>query len=238
MENIQEKNKIKYRIANIVFWIVLAVVAIYSVVALTSSDDSETSIFGQTAFTVQTDSMSPTFEAGDLIFVDTDFELSEIEVGDVITYQTLIDVDGDGEAELVYNSHRVTEIIIQDDGDFQFVTQGDNNSSVDDEVVNGSYVRGVWTGKVWSNMGGVIDGIVSFLKSGTGFFIFIVLPCLAFLVYEVVRFVNVMTEYKTQEALAGREKLKEEALALARKQLEEEAKKKAETTKNTEEKDE
>ena len=90
-ETTLDNKKKSVKIVNIIFWVVLAIVAIYAVVALTSSDDGVTSIFGKTAFTVQTPSMSPTFDKGDLIYVDTDFEIGDIEVGDVITYQTFID---------------------------------------------------------------------------------------------------------------------------------------------------
>ncbi|MBI9009145.1 MAG: signal peptidase I [Tenericutes bacterium] len=227
MNENKKRNKKKFKVANLIFWIVLAIVAIYSVVAITSTDDSVTSIFGQTALTVQTDSMAPTFEAGDLIYVDTEFDANDIEIGDVITYQILIDVDGDGTRELVYNSHRVVEISPGINEKLYFGTQGDNNTSQDTGLTYEDHIVGVWNGKVTKNLGGIIDGIVGFLKSGTGFFIFIVLPCFAFLVYEVYKFVNVMADYKSQQTLESRVKLQEEAIAMAKKQLEEEAKLKA-----------
>jgi len=237
MEENKTDNKKKYRIVNIIFWVVLAIVAIYAVVALTATDDGTTTIFGKTAFTVQTNSMAPAFEKGDLIYVDTDFNTDDIVVGDVITFQAFIDVTGDGEAEWVYNSHRVIGIEEDVNGYLHFVTKGDNNATQDDSTVHESQVIGIWTGKVARNLGGIIDGIVGFLKSGTGFFIFIVVPCFAFLVYEVVRFVNVMTEYKTQQALADRVKISEEALAAARAQLEAEAKLEKEKKESKEEKE-
>jgi len=223
MKEIVTPKKKRYKIANIVFWIVLAIVAIYSVVALTSTDDGVTSIFGNTAFTVQTDSMSPTFEKGDLIYVDTDFNVEDIKVGDVITYNALIDVNGDGEAELVLNSHRIVSIEEDVNEYLHFITQGDNNTLQDSGSVHENHVVAIWNGKVTGNLGGIIDGIVGFLKSGTGFFIFIVLPCFAFLIYEVYKFVNVMADYKSQQTLESRVKLQEEAVALAKKQFEEEA---------------
>jgi len=76
-------------------------------------------------------------------------------------------------------------------------------------------------------MGGIIDGVVGFLQSQVGFFLFIVLPCFAFLVYEIIRFVAVMNEYKNQQSLEeSKAKISEEALAIARAQLLEEAKQK------------
>ncbi len=223
--------KKKVKIVNIIFWVVLALVALYAVIALTSSDDGVTSIFGRTAFTVQTDSMAPTFEKGDLIYVDTDFNVDDIvageDDGDVITYQVYIDVDGDGQSEWVYNSHRVVDIVEDTNGNLRFYTKGDANNLQDPYFVQESYVVGVWTGDSVPNLGGIIDGIVGFLKSGTGFFIFIVVPCFAFLIYEVIKFIGVMTEYKTQQILQDRVKMQEEALAAAKAQLEAEASLKA-----------
>ena len=214
-------------IVNIIFWVVLAIVAIYAVVALTANDDGSRSFFGKTAFTVKSDSMSPMFEKGDLIFVNTDFVLEDIARYDIITFQAYIDVTGDDVPEWVYNSHEVQEVIVDDNGGLHFVTKGINNPEDDPDTVYQSQVIGVYTGTVWRNVGGVVDGIVNFLKSGTGFFIFIVIPCFAFLIYEIVKFVGVMTEYKTQQALSDRVKMQEEALAAARAQLEAEAKLKA-----------
>lgn len=223
----KQLTKKKFKVSNLIFWIVLAVVAIYSVIALTSENDGVRNIFGRTAFTVQTDSMAPTFEAGDLIYAETDFVASEIEPDDVITYFSLIDVDGDGELEGVYNSHRVINVEEDSNGFLHFVTKGDANTSQDLDLVHENHIVAVWTGDKVSNLGGIIDDIVGFLKSGTGFFIFIVLPCFAFLVYEIYRFVNVMAEYKQEQAGESKEKLREEAIAIAKKQLEEEAKQKA-----------
>lgn len=227
MEKDTTKKKTR-KIANIVFWVVLAIVAIYSVVALTSTDDSTMNWFGKTAFTVQTDSMAPTFEKGDLIYVETEFDVDTIEVGDVITYRLLTDVNGDGVDEWINNSHRVTSIEEDVNGYLHFYTKGDNNELADSGSVHESFVIGVWIEDgVAKNIGGIVDGIVGFLKSGTGFFIFIVLPCFAFLVYEIIRFMNVWAEYKGKQNLTDRVKIQEEALAIARAQLEEEARQKA-----------
>ena len=218
------KNKKLNKTLNIVFWFVLGIVAVYAIIALTSTDDNVTSLFGKTAFTVQTNSMSPTFEKGDLIYVETDFSVDEIEIGDVISYKLFVDVTGDGVGEWINNSHRVIEIEEDINGYLHFTTQGDNNALPDGDDVHESYIVGVWIEDgIVKNLGGIIDGIVGFLKSGTGFFIFIVIPCFTFLVYEIYKFIQVVTEYKTQQALSDRVKLQEEALALARAQLEEEA---------------
>lgn len=123
---------------------------------------------------------------------------------------------------LIYNSHRITEV--RDvDGVLWFDTQGDYNTSPDTSPVFQSDIVGVWKGAVWSNLGSFTDGFIKFLKSTVGFLLFIVIPCFAFLVYEVIRFVKVVSDYNVQKALGDRVQMQEDALIAARAQLEQEA---------------
>ncbi|XFA99741.1 signal peptidase I [Candidatus Izemoplasma sp. B36] len=220
MSKKDNKNKKSNKILNIVFWVVLALVAIYALIALFSNSNGPVSFFGRTAYIVQSDSMSGTFEKGDLIFVDTDFEYDEINPDDVITYNMFYDFNGDGEDEWGYNTHRVVQIIDNVNGEDDYITNGDANPDDVTETVAESYIVGIWTGNRVRFIGSILDFIKN---STTGFFIFIVVPCFAFLIFEIYKFIQVVTEYKTQQALSDRVKLQEEALALARAQLEEEA---------------
>jgi signal peptidase len=207
---------------NIVFYVILGLVVVYSVTALFSEQDlNKTSVFGISSLTVQSNSMYDTFSEGDLIFVTTKFDTDELEVGDVITYRMQVTVDD--ETYTIYNSHRI--YAINEIGDTRwFVTKGDYNGTPDEDPVFQNDVLGVWTGTVWKGAGNTIDSIVSFLKSPTGFFIFIVIPCFGFLVYEVVKFVRVVSDYNVQKAVGDRDRLKAEALAAARAELEAERK--------------
>ncbi|MDD3124069.1 MAG: signal peptidase I [Candidatus Izemoplasmatales bacterium] len=229
-----KKGKLK-SLGNVVFWVVLGIIIVYSAISLFSTDDGLTSIFGGTAMTVQSDSMSPTFNKGDLVFIDTDFSPADLEVGDVITFQTTI-FDSEGNAVNILNSHRIVSIVESENGKLYFFTKGDNNPVQDAEPVTEGFVFGVWNGKVYSNIGGTIDSIIAFLKGPTGFFIFIVLPCFSFLVYELVRFIKVMTDYNVQKTLGDRVKMQEEALAMAKAQLEAEQLEKTLKAKNNDQK--
>lgn len=225
METITKKKATWKIIGNIAFWVVLAFVFFYAVFALFTKQDENTSSFlGIATLSVQSDSMSPTFKKGDLIFVDTKFDVSELDKDDVITYKTNVEING--EEYLIYNSHRITEKTVID-GTYWFTTDGDNPLAVE-ELVFQSDIYGVWNGRKLSGFGTFTDGFVDFVKSPIGFFLFIVLPCFAFLVYEVIKFVKVVSDYNVQKALGDQVKLKEEAVALARAQLEAEQKAKAE----------
>jgi len=221
----QKKGLIK-KIGNIAFWVIIGIVLIFSIVKLTSNkQDQVTSIFGRTGLVVLTDSMSGTFEQGDIIWVDTidydTFEFSTLEVGDVITFSQEVTIDG--KSVTILNSHRIVNIIEDINGYYHFYTKGDNKPA-DVEPVSESGVIGIWTGKVWGGAGNFVD----FLLGTWGFFIFIVLPCFGFLVYEIFRFVKIVSEYNVSKAVGDQGKIKEEALALARAQIEAEIKAKAE----------
>ncbi|MBU1145057.1 MAG: signal peptidase I [Firmicutes bacterium] len=222
MENaINSKSKLKVA-GNVIFWVVLGLVLIYSVLALFSDQDKNSSTFlGVSVLSVQSNSMSPTFDEGDLIFIDTTFNVDDLLENDVISYRmTLVTPDGPVD---IYNTHTIKEIN-EIGGIKWFTTHGDNNPEDQLEIVFEGDIIGVWNGKVWSNLGSFTDGLVSFLKSGTGFLLFIVLPCFAFLVYEIIRFVKVVSDYNVQKALGSRVQMQEDALAMARAQLEAETK--------------
>ncbi|WP_339104963.1 signal peptidase I [Haloterrigena salinisoli] len=80
---------------------------------------------------VLSDSMSPTFESGDVILVE-DVGPENIEEGDVITY-----ADGSGER----TTHRVVDVV-ERDGERQFRTKGDANEEPDSDLVSASAVEG------------------------------------------------------------------------------------------------
>lgn len=221
-------------ILNVLFWAVLGIVAIYSITALFSDNqDGVTSFFGVSALTVQSESMSPVFEKGDLIIVDVvddDFDFSTINVGDVIVFPALRFVGG--ENRLVNITHRVVDRIIDSNGKYRFYTKGDANSSNDPEVTSEDYVYAVWTGKHYSGLGDTADSVLGFIKSSDGFLVFIVIPCFIFLGYEIFKFIKVMTEYNVQKAVAGKPQIDEEVLAKARALIEAEIAAKAKAEKN------
>ena len=227
MENVKSKNDLLKKIGNIAFYVVLAIVVIYAVFALFSEkEENQISFFGITSLAVQSDSMSPTFDKGDLIFIDTDFDATELKVGDVITY-----IEKDGAIEY-YNTHRIVEV--HTSGLLRFETKGDAASEDDDSDPvwkTSEDIVGVWSGRSWSNFGSFVDGFTGFVKSSLGFFILIVLPAVGFLAYEVFRFVKIYAEYNNKKTMEDRVKLQEEAIAEAKRRLEEEQKKEKEEVK-------
>ena len=112
-------------------------------------DDSELSR-DQFKLRIITDSMSPTFKAGDVIVCEKVTDPSQLKVGDIITYWVVID------GERVQNTHRITSIY--DGGGYLiFETKGDANISVDPLTVHESEVLGKYV--YTSPVSGVLNGL-------------------------------------------------------------------------------
>lgn len=203
------------KILNIVIdiFIVLVVIisAIIAIISLTARDSGVANIFGYVPFSVQSNSMSPVFEAGDLIVGKKVEDNQEYKVGDIITFWTTIQ-DDNGNDVSVLNTHRIVKL--QDrfnTGTIVYETKGDNNDIQDKNYVIQSAIVSVWSqegkddGIRVQKLGSVLD----FLRKPTGFFLAVVLPMIAFFIYELVRFITNFKNY-------NKEKQKEAALQAAK----------------------
>ena len=140
--------------------------------------DEPPSIFGVTPLVVLTGSMKgdrkDSFSEGSLIFVrDTDTE--DLREGDVITFHDPASKKG------AITTHRINEVL-QNGDTISFKTQGDANNSEDDLAVPAESV----IGKYWFHMEGM-GSFAMFLQGPVGMLVFIGIPALVFLVYELLR---------------------------------------------------
>ncbi len=109
--------------------------------------------FGYKTFIVLTGSMEPSINAGDLVIVKG-AEKNNIKPGDVITYSV-------GNTEQTV-THRVTEIV-EKNGKTYYKTKGDNNNSVDSELIQYENVLGTMSFKI-----GKLGLLVNALKTTGG----------------------------------------------------------------------
>lgn len=151
----------------------------YAFTTLATKDDGSVSnLGGFTPMTVQSDSMSPTFDQGDLIVIKT-CDTSKLQVVDIVTFHTII------ENQYALNTHRI-ESIDELNGMRSFTTKGDNNDVADTHIISDGDIVGQYVFKI-PGMGKVMD----FLSSAWGFLIVIVLPMLLFFIYQVYHLVIV-----------------------------------------------
>lgn len=228
-KTMKDKTTLK-KVLNIAFYVVIAIVFIYAIFGLFSKKENNSiSFLGITSLSVQSGSMEPIFSEGDLLFVRTDINPKDLNPGDIITFQDYRVTDNG--IEYYFNTHRI-ESIDKTNAIWRFETKGVANPDSDDRMIVESEIYGEWTGNSWSGFGKFADGFTDFLKSSLGFFLFIVVPCLGLLIYEVVKFMKVYAEYNVQKNTQDRVKMQEEAMAAAKAQLEAEAKLKAEENKD------
>lgn len=190
--------KILKIVLNVFIWIFVAFSVFMTVLALAaqSNADGVPALGGKCFLTIASNSMSPTFVKGDLIFGQmlTTEEKQQLKVDDVITFYA--DLDGNGRTEL--NSHRIIEVRTDSNGNaLSYVTKGDNpetNTAADAPVpVNNVVCK--WDG----TRIGVVGGAIAFLQTSTGFLLLIVLPLVVFFVYELYLFIKTLLEVKKKE---------------------------------------
>ena len=220
-------------ISDILLIIIIVIAIAITVMTFTSksSDMGIGNVLGYTPFTIQTDSMAPTFKSGDLIISKEVKNVNELKIGDVITYSTVL-TDDTGRSVRGNNTHRISDIEYNKDNTVSaFVTKGDAIDTEDnvyvlpDEVIakqvnsgideNGEYMDGL---KI-ANFGSALN----FLQSRTGFMICIIIPLALFFIWQIYKLITMFMEAKAadidedvkkraiEEYLAEQEKAKAEA---------------------------
>ena len=125
-----------FDIAFTVFVYLLAAAILFGALLFSFSTSPDKALFGYRYYTVLTGSMSPTYNVGDMIFVQLK-DPKDINVGDVITFNPSQDSDA-------YLTHRVTEKIenYEGSGVTCFKTQGDANNAQDSFLIDENRVIG------------------------------------------------------------------------------------------------
>ena len=109
---------------------------LFGAVLFSFNTSADKALFGYRYYTVLTGSMSPTYNVGDMVFVQLR-EPEQINVGDVITFNPSQDSDA-------YLTHRVTEKLenYEGTGVTCFRTRGDANGAEDTFLIDGDRVIG------------------------------------------------------------------------------------------------
>ena len=186
-------------VVSVLLWVIILVAALYAFTTMATRDNQNVSdIMGYTPLVVKSDSMAPTFRAGDLIFIKK-CDTSTLKEGDIICFHTIID------NEYALNTHRIQKI--EESGDARsYTTLGDNNNGIaDTHIISDGDIVGKYVGHL-QNAGKVMD----FLSSSIGFLIVIVLPMLLFFIYQVYNLIMISIRLKKAVAV---ETAKEAALA-------------------------
>lgn len=154
-----------------VLFIPIIILNVVMIVRSYTDTDSIPSVFGYSPVIVLSGSMSPEFEAGDMIFIKKT-EPETLQVGDVICFLE----------EETAVTHRIIAIESEDGADY-YITQGDANNTEDSSPVTASQIQGKYTGVYLTGVG----DFAIFLQSTPGMLIFIGGPIALFFLWDVVR---------------------------------------------------
>ena len=177
-------------VISVLLWVIILVAALYAFTTMATRDNQNVSdIMGYTPLVVKSDSMAPTFRAGDLIFIKK-CDTSTLKEGDIICFHTIID------NEYALNTHRIQKI--ESNGEARtFTTIGDNNDGIADQhMISDGDIVGKYVGHI-AKAGTLMD----FLSSSTGFLIIIVLPMLLFFIYQVYNLIMISVRLKKAMAV-------------------------------------
>lgn len=135
------------------------------------------SLFGTTPMVVLSGSMSGNaedhIEVGDLIFISK-ADPNELNIGDVIAFSE--------ESSTSVVTHRIVEITKDDTGSPVFITKGDANNVEDQSPVTADRLIGIYKFRIAG-----VGNFALFLQTPTGMLLFIGVPLLAFIIYDILR---------------------------------------------------
>ncbi len=198
----QQIKKISGITLNVLLWIfvVFSLLVTILVFAAQGSKDGIPALFGKSLITIESPSMSGTYEVGDLVFMEklSDDEKKALETDMIITYRAPIDINGDGKVGDI-NTHRIKEH--NKEGGY-FITKGDANDFEDQYKVYYNDVIGLCEddGKI-----GGLGNVINFLRSSLGFFLCIVLPLILFFIYELYNFISLLLKERAKNAPVSKE---------------------------------
>lgn len=124
--------KIKRIIVTVVYVILIPLLCynISLIIQAVVNPNETPSFFGIKTYVIVSGSMEPELEIGDMIVVKN-IDTSELEVGDIISFRQ-------GQSIV---THRISRII-ENDGEIEFVTKGDNNNAEDSGTISEDLVEG------------------------------------------------------------------------------------------------
>lgn len=172
--------------------LVAMIVLVFFTVTSKLSEDGTSAFGNYKMMVVLSGSMSPAFEAGDVIIVSGENQKSEYQKGDVITFR-----DPEDTKRIV--THRIIEVINAESG-ILYRTQGDANKTPDLKPVPAANVIGQQQSHI-----PYLGRLVEFAKTKQGLVWLIIVPGILVIISELRNMAKAVTEEierKKREAVA------------------------------------
>lgn len=183
--------KITGNVLTVAVAILVVIMTVLTVFSMVFNRDGTASVFGAQAYVVQSDSMTPEFAAGDVIF-SKEVNPEELVAGDIITF---ISRDSASYGQTI--THCIREVTTHN-GELAFITYGIATGVDDGTPAAASDVLGRYTFRI-AGLGSFFE----FLKSVPGYIVCILLPFLVIIGLQVANIVSAVRAARTEKAAAA-----------------------------------
>lgn len=171
--------------------VLVVVMTVLTVFSMVFNRDGTASVFGVQAYVVQSDSMTPEFAAGDVIFSE-EVNPEELVAGDIITF---ISRDSASYGQTI--THCIREVTTHN-GELAFITYGIATGVDDGTPAVASDVLGRYTFRIAG-----LGSFFVFLKSVPGYIVCILLPFLVIIGLQVANIVSAVRAARAEKAAAA-----------------------------------
>lgn len=183
--------KITGNVLTVAVAILVVIMTVLTVFSMVFNRDGTASVFGVQAYVVQSDSMTPEFAAGDVIFSE-EVNPEELVAGDIITF---ISRDSASYGQTI--THCIREVTTHN-GELAFITYGIATGVDDGTPAAASDVLGRYTFRI-AGLGSFFE----FLKSVPGYIVCILLPFLVIIGLQVANIVSAVRAARAEKAAAA-----------------------------------
>lgn len=183
--------KITGNVLTVAVAILVVIMTVLTVFSMVFNRDGTASVFGVQAYVVQSDSMTPEFAAGDVIFSE-EVNPEELVAGDIITF---ISRDSASYGQTI--THCIREVTTYN-GELAFITYGIATGVDDGTPAAASDVLGRYAFRI-AGLGSFFE----FLKSVPGYIVCILLPFLVIIGLQVANIVSAVRAARAEKAAAA-----------------------------------
>lgn len=183
------------KVAVDVLIVIVFIISVILVIAnLTADKDKgeQPNVFGYVISSVQSESMSGTFEKGALVVGKIPDENTVIEKDAIISFYQKVN------GNTIINTHRVVDVDNAGSTPI-YQTQGDNREICPVPDTDWKTINDVTA--VYQFHIPAVGGFIDFLKKPLGFVICLVLPMLAFIAWQVYKLISIYLQSKKEQML-------------------------------------
>ena len=191
METIKKIGKVAVDVLIVIVFIISVILVIANLTA-DKDNGEQPNVFGYVISSVQSESMSGTFEKGALVVGKIPDEKTVIEKDAIISFYQKVN------GNTIINTHRVVDVDNAGSTPI-YQTQGDNREVCPVPDTDWKTINDVTA--VYQFHIPAVGGFIDFLKKPLGFVICLVLPMLAFIAWQVYKLIAIYLQSKKEQML-------------------------------------